>query len=109
MGSRHNSYEFEETESFSSFALQEEPQEAFGYNTRASEEPDFGYVSERKKAKPAPSTFLQRLMGLTRRKEAVPLYPEMPKHSDKFSDKFSQSGPEDLEIPSFLRQKPPKK
>jgi cell division protein FtsZ len=109
MGSRHSSYEFEDTESFSSFALNEEPQEEFGYNTRASEESDFGYVSERKKAKPAPSTFLQRLMGLTRRKEAVPLYPEMPKHSDKFSDKFSQSGPEDLEIPSFLRQKPPKK
>ena len=110
MGSRHNSYEFDETETFSSFALQEEPEEEFGYDTnRSAAESDFGYVSDRKKAKPAPSTFLQRLMGLTRRKEAVPLYPEMPKHSDKFSDKFSQSGTEDLEIPSFLRQKPPKK
>jgi cell division protein FtsZ len=108
MGSRHATYDFEET-SFSSFALQEEPSEDFGYaDDRSGSENDFGYLSDRKKAKPAPATFLQRLMGLTRRKEAVPLYTEAPKNSDKISDKFSQLPPEDSEIPSFLRQKPKK-
>ena len=110
MGSRHNSYEFEEETAFSSFALQEESQEDYGYTQeRSTDDKEFWYESDRKKAKPRPTTFLQRLMSLTRRKEAVPLYPEIPKNSDKFSEKFSQSSPEDLDIPSFLRQKPPKK
>lgn len=108
MGSRHNSsYEFEDT-SFSSFALQEEPTEEFGYGEERTPEPDFSYLSDRKKVKPAPATFLQRLMGLTRRKEAVPLYTEAPKNLDKMSDKFSHPLPDDGDIPSFLRKKPKK-
>jgi len=109
MGSRHNSYDFEET-SFPSFSLQEEPSEDFGYNDdRSNSGNDFGYASDRKKVQPAPATFLQRLMGLTRRKEAVPLYPETTKNLDKTSDKFAPHALlEDSELPSFLRQKPKK-
>jgi cell division protein FtsZ len=103
MGSRHQSYDFDET-SFSSFALQEEPSEEFEYNSNPSDDSsDFGYTPV--KAKPAPATFLQRLMGLTRRKEAVPLYTEAPKNLEK-SDSFPGMTSHDSGLPPFLRPKP---
>jgi cell division protein FtsZ len=102
MGSRHSAYDFEETP-FASFALQEDSPDSYNGEDHESEN-DFGYTP---KARPAPTTFLQRLMGLGRKKEqAMPLYPKAPKNMDKPSDKFSEPGSEDLEVPYFLRQKP---
>jgi hypothetical protein len=103
MGSRHGTYDFEETP-FSSFALQEDSEASYNGEDHESDSNDFGYTP---KARPAPTTFLQRLMGFGRKKEeALPLYPKAPKNLDKQLDKFSDSGSEDLEVPYFLRQKP---
>lgn len=100
LGSRHSDYTFDEKH-FSSFSLQEEAQD-FNYNKPQREVEKERRPVERKRS------FLDLLTSFGRRKPPVEEVQErrvVEKSIEKRTSFAFDPGSEDIEIPSFLRQK----
>jgi len=118
VGSRHQSYDFDEpTGGFSSFALQEDPDEEFGQDSSSNAASHGSWGNQQPSMhphSPAPSGstggFFQRLLGgLGRKKEPiVPLYPDINRLADKPSLPRSGHMEDNAsgDIPIFLKKKP---